>query len=208
VVGRDEIRVVLFDVGGVLTVDPWQTLVLTPARGIADRLGLDRVRAAEVAERLWDHHAKQPDADESDYWREFGDALGVSIPEGLVGSIERELLRVNPEATKLLTTLASRGTRIGAVSDNTAFWYERQARVVGLDQAADRTLLFLSFQLGVAKKDVPGLFEIAADTVPPGNTLVLEDRAENVARAGALGFKVIRYESTWESSLFAAVMER
>ncbi len=188
-------------------MDPWQTLVLTPGRGIADRLGLDRVRAAEVAERLWDRYATRSDADEFDYWREFGDALGAPIPEGLVGSVERELLYPNPEATKLLTALAARGIRVGAVSDNTAFWYERQARIAGLDRSADRALLFLSFQLGVTKDDVPGLFEIAADAVPSASALVVDDRVENVARARALGFHAIRYPPNWKHSLSAAVME-
>ena len=33
---------VLIDLGGVLTVDPWESLVLTPRTGLADRLHLDR----------------------------------------------------------------------------------------------------------------------------------------------------------------------
>jgi FMN phosphatase YigB (HAD superfamily) len=204
-VERKEIRAVLFDLGGVLTPDPWQALVLTPGSGIADRLGISRGRAAIAAERLWNEYVVRADANEGDYWREFGDLVGASIPRGLVSSVERELLRPNPEASDVLHSLVDAELRVGVVSDNTTFWYDKQARITGLDRVADPDLLFLSFRFGVTKEAVPGLLEIAATSVAPNATLVVDDRTDHVDRARELRFHAVRYSPDWSDSLSAAV---
>lgn len=202
---RAQIGTVLFDLGGVLTPDPWQTLVLTPGRGLADRLGIDRGRAAAAAQRLWNRYVVQAHADEREYWRELGDAIGMSIPDRLVSALDSELLRPNREADALLASLAERHVRVGVVSDNTTFWYEKQARLIGLDRFVDSSLLFLSFRLGVTKGDVPGLFEIAAASVDPDVALVVDDREECVRRARMLGFEARHYSLEWNRSLAEAI---
>lgn len=50
--GNSEIQIkcILFDIGGVLTSDIWETLLLTPVSGLADRLGLNRQIVQQAAD--------------------------------------------------------------------------------------------------------------------------------------------------------------
>ncbi|MFE2973842.1 hypothetical protein [Streptomyces sp. NPDC059258] len=50
--------VVFFDIGGVLFCDPWETLLLTRGRGIADRLEVPRAVAKSAGAELWNGYAR------------------------------------------------------------------------------------------------------------------------------------------------------
>lgn len=182
----------MLDVGGVLFGDPWETLLLTPGAGLADRLGLDREETARAGKALWPRYAHWARS-AGEYWAELGERLGVAIPPGLVAELESALLRPNPDAAALLRLAAARYRRIGLVSDNTAFWYPWQAAELRLDDVLDPGLVFLSYLRGVSKSDRPGLYEAVADHVRPRRTLVIDDRGHNLERARALGFRTARY---------------
>lgn len=182
----------MLDVGGVLFGDPWETLLLTPGAGLADRLGVDRRTADRAGRALWPRFAYWARPAE-EYWAELGGLLGVTVPAGLVAELETLLLRPNPDAAALLRLAAERYERIGLISDNTAFWYPWQAAELRLDDVLDPGLVFLSYLRGVGKSDRPGLYAAASDRVRPRRTLVIDDRARNLERAGALGFRTAHY---------------
>jgi len=182
----------MLDVGGVLFGDPWETLLLTPGAGLADRLGIDRLVADRAGKYLWPRYAHRTRPAE-EYWTELGALLGTPIPIGLVAELETTLLRPNPDAAALLRLAAARYERIGLISDNTAFWYPWQAAELRLDDVLDPGLVYLSYLHGVSKSDRPGLYAVAADRVRPRRTLVIDDRAHNLERARALGFRTSQY---------------
>lgn len=182
----------MLDVGGVLYGDPWETLLLTPGAGLADRLGLDPVAVHRAGTVLWPRYARSI-RPAGEYWAELGERLGVRIPPGLVAELEETLLRPSPHAAELLRHAAARYDRIGLISDNTAFWYPWQAAELRLDDILDPGLVFLSYLRGTAKADRPGLYGIAACHVEPHRTVVIDDRAHNLRRAAELGFHTVRY---------------
>ncbi|MCA1707687.1 MAG: hypothetical protein LC808_32220 [Actinobacteria bacterium] len=201
----DRIENVLFDLGGVLTSDPWESFLLTPARGIADLLGLDRAQVEAEGRALWDEYCVRESA-EDEYWRDLERRLGVSIPTTVRLEVESTLLIVNPWASEILATLYNSAFRIGVASDNTSFWFPRQEDLLGLDKYVSPDITFLSYRHGVRKNaSGGGLFEIAASRVDPRKTLMVEDRRHNIGRAKDYGFWTV--ECTLETELDEFVAE-
>ncbi|MFM9443405.1 HAD family hydrolase [Streptomyces acidiscabies] len=182
---------VLFDLGDVLFCDPWETLLLTEHAGLADRLGLDRDRVAEAGRKLW-HRFSLTESDEQDYWKALSRRLRQPVSPFLIRELEETLLVANPAAETLLT--AAGDQRVGIISNNTTFWYAKQAARLRLDKWIDPALVFLSCREGVSKGTPgEGLFERAARRLDPATTLVVEDRPRNLSRAGAAGFRTVAY---------------
>ncbi|HEV2376348.1 MAG TPA: hypothetical protein VGS19_29780 [Streptosporangiaceae bacterium] len=193
-----EIRTVLFDLGGVLTCDPWQAILLTPRLGVADRLGLDHASVEIVGEQLWAHYSLVPD-EEQQYWSDFRRETGREVPAGLVREAELETLHANPAARQAVQLVGQGGARWGFISDNTAFWFRKQMNLLGLG-GRRAELDFLSFNEGASKAGTsPSLFEIAAARVTPGRTLVIDDQPLNVTRAHGLGFQAAVYSMAGNS---------
>ncbi|MFJ9040198.1 HAD family hydrolase [Streptomyces sp. NPDC102406] len=185
--------VILFDLGGVLFCDPWETLLLTPGQGLADRLGVPRREAEAVGEQLWDSFSVAP-AEESDYWEQCAAGLGVPLPAELIRQVERDLLAPSPWAQDLIESAAATGADLGIASNNTSFWYARQATALDLDKWIDPALVYVSHDLGVTK-GTPGrgLLDIAAEALAGRRTGLVEDREANLRRAAALGLRPLPY---------------
>jgi FMN phosphatase YigB (HAD superfamily) len=183
---------ILFDIGNVLTTDPWESLLLTPGIGIADRLGIPREAAEAAGRTVWPRFSTDPQAREAEYWAAVEAELGVRIPLELVTYAEPDLLVANPAAVPVLRSLAGAGVRIGIISNNTAFWYPKQAALLDLSTLVDPDLVFVSHLSGVDKVD--GLFDVAAAAVEPASTVIVDDRDSNIPRARSAGFgAVIQY---------------
>ncbi|WP_066375155.1 hypothetical protein [Herbidospora mongoliensis] len=198
---------VLFDVGGVLTVDPWQALWLTPGDGIADRLGLDHDQVDRVGEDLWPQYSLRA-REEADYWRDFGAALGRDIPADVVTAAEGSTLRTDPAASRVVSLLVSRQISVGFISDNTSFWFPKQMSLLGEVVRTWPTHRYLSYLLGVSKQSTgTGLYEIAARSLDPSRTLVVDDRAHNIDRAASAGFQTRFYTLGGDSRLLDAIAE-
>lgn len=181
------IRAVLIDLGGVLTVDPWETLLLTPGEGMADRLALSRDRVAHAGAVLWERHCRTPTT-EHEYWSQFALLTDATIPPSTVVDVERRLLVATPDAHRIVTALRRSRRPWGLITNNTAFWYDKQLALLGID-ADEPRWQFTSFDSGVAKgDDGTGLFEVAAAEVDSTGVLVIDDRESNIARAVSCGF--------------------
>ncbi|MEV3858305.1 hypothetical protein AB0J38_28815 [Streptomyces sp. NPDC050095] len=185
--------VILFDLGGVLFCDPWETLLLTPGRGIADRLGIPRAAAEAAGGKLWRRYSVTP-AREADYWAELAAELGTELPAGIVRDAGHELLRPSPWAQRLLGAAAATGAALGIASNNTSFWYARQFARLGLSEWIDPALVYVSQDLGVTK-GTPGrgLLDIAAEDLTGRRVALVEDRESNLRRAAALGLRAVPY---------------
>lgn len=191
--------VMLLDVGGVLTPDPWQTLLLTPGDGIADRLGADRTEFEEAATRLWPEFSLE-ERSEVDWWLELSRAVEIEITADLVKEVEDRLLQPIAGAAELISE-ARRICDVGVVSDNTWFWYRKQSDLLGLDRLTMQPLRFLSFERGVSKETFPvGLFEVASESLTGRQVVVVDDRDVNCQRAEAAGLIAIRIDPLSKAS--------
>jgi beta-phosphoglucomutase-like phosphatase (HAD superfamily) len=181
----------LLDLGGVLTVDPWESLVLTPRRGIADRLDLDRALVERVGSDLWQIHARSVTSEEM-YWQQFAQRVSAYISPALLAEAERELLVTTPDALRMVECLRAGGRPWGLITNNTAFWYPKQLALLGMTHSEPQWQ-FTSFAAGTVKDDTPGLFDLAARTVDPAGTIIIDDRLHNVERARVCGFQATMY---------------
>ena len=181
---------VLFDLGGVLFPDPWETLLLTPEVGIADQLGMDQERARRAGAEIWPAHATTR-TDEAAYWSDFARLTGTKVPADLLTTTRQALMHPNPDARLLLDGAVMVGADVGIISDNTSFWFAMQASALRLSSYADEKLTFLSFEIGVRKAN--GLYDVAAQRVGSARTLVVDDRPHNLERAERAGFSSSRY---------------
>ncbi|MER5885325.1 hypothetical protein ABT160_15965 [Streptomyces sp. NPDC001941] len=198
--------VILFDLGGVLFCDPWETLLLTPGRGLADRLGVPRADAAAAGTLLWPEYSVTR-RQEADYWAELSKELGTALPAPLVEEVERELLRPSPWAPRLLATAAATGAVLGIASNNTSFWYAKQFARLGLGEWIDPGLVFVSQDLGVGKGDPGrGLLEIAAEALTGRRTALVEDREPNLRRAASLGLAALPYAYEHDRDRFPGLL--
>jgi len=188
-------RIVLFDLGGVLVPDFWETLWLTPGAGLADRLGVSRYDARRIGRMLWPHFDRT-DRDELDYWEAFGCALGHPLPMALVREAEAALIRPHPQAASALGAARAAGAAIGIVSNNTAFWCPKQLALLPAE-AFDPDLTFLSHRAAATKtKGHPDLYAIALERIAKrglaaGAVVMVDDRADNVIFARGLGMHAV-----------------
>jgi len=184
---------ILFDIGGVLTPDPWETILLTPHTGAAALLGVPANAAQTAGESLWAPVVCDPDALEGDWWRALSAVLGLPpIPRAWWEQVTARLLVPAPGATALLRAAHGAGVRIGIVSNNTAFWYPRQVQALSLGAVTDPGQISLSHADRVDKGH--GLFDVAvarlsAAGLEPGRALMVEDRAGGAALARAAGLR-------------------
>lgn len=200
------ITTVLFDLGGVLTNDPWQALLLSPSIGVADQLGLDRQRVESAGERLWSSYSLRI-RHECEYWRDFAREVGVILPANLVRQVERDVLQSNERAGQAFQLLDSMNISWGYITDNTAFWLPKQIARLGGKTPATADLAYYSFQRQLSKESKPiGLFDVAARVLEPSVTLLVEDREANIVRAGSIGFQLLPY-SIYETTDLVEALE-
>jgi FMN phosphatase YigB (HAD superfamily) len=184
---------ILFDIGNVLFCDPWETLLLTPEKGLADLWGLDRSRVEKVARELWVEFSVR-ESEEAQYWNEIGSRLGLEVSLSDIESFEKELLLPNPDAETILKTAQRSKRPLGIASNNTSFWFAKQWKALSLGRYIDPALVFVSHSLGVEKSiHGHGLLEYAAEHLSVNSSILVDDRRENLTRAKSLGFKTVWY---------------
>lgn len=198
------INTVLFDLGGVLSVDPMQT-ILFHERGICARLNIDPSLVERNLSWIWDKYSVLPYATAEDFWKELSSLINTSIDSALVDKVALDVLTIDPEAKSVFSELHNQQIQIGIISNNTAFFYPMQIRALDLDKFINSELVFLSHQAGMTKET--GLFEIAVAKVVPANTLVVDDREGNIERAKMLGFHGLVYSMNSRASLKLTVRQ-
>ena len=186
------IKTVIFDVGGVLARDVWEAVWLTPEVGLADRLGVSPRAAMSAGVKIYGRFSRGRFS-ETAYWAEFSKEIGRDIPRPMIREAEAATLTVNPHARAVLRMLRAKGIKIGIASNNTAFWFPKQAAQVKLSRYADPDLIFASHLQGREKGDEKGLLELVARKVNPATTLFIDDRQGNLERAKRLGFYTLSY---------------
>jgi epoxide hydrolase-like predicted phosphatase len=179
------IEAVVFDMGGVLTVDPFEA-----CRDYATEMGLpletfvDQFRGPEFAE------VETGDRSVRDYLkfacRDVEERLGVRVDIRRLAACLAAGQRVRPEMIALVEDLVGSGVKVGVLTNNAkearAWW---ASGVLPIDSFA---AIVDSSEVGLRKPD-PAIFALTAESIGhrPDQLLYFDDAEENVAGATASG---------------------
>ncbi|WP_221088820.1 HAD family hydrolase [Deinococcus aquaedulcis] len=144
----------------------------------------------------WDLRSQaQEDAFWADYGTELTGRLGLSpeaAPQLMAAYPYEVYMKPVPHAREVLLELRARGLKVGVLS-NTLPSIDRTLKAVGLDDLVD--VAVATCVVGVHKPDA-GAYLHAAEAlgVEPAEVLFVDDKAENVEAARALGMQAVQID--------------
>ena len=198
-----QIKTVLFDIGGVLTPDPYETILLHEEHGLGHDLNLTKEELSKKLSVVWEKYATTENTSETEFWDEVNQTIGTKLREEDIVTVRRKVIIPNSETNTVFSFLTDKGIRLGIISNNTSFFYELQASMLPIKKYIDANLIFLSQEEHCRKSD--GLFEVAAEALDPKSTFVIDDRFSNVEYAKKLGFDGEVYSMEDGDSLLSLV---
>ncbi|TAM65267.1 MAG: HAD family phosphatase [Mycobacterium sp.] len=182
---RGPIKAVVFDMGGVLTVDPFQA-----CRDYAVELGIpadtfvDHLRGPKFAE------VETGDCSIRDFLkfvcRDVEVRLGTRVDIHRLGACLAAGQQVRPEMVALVHDLVRGGVKVGVLTNNAkearSWWTSGVLPIESFAAIVD------SSEVGMRKPD-PAIFALTAERIGcrPDGLLYFDDSAENVAGAVASG---------------------
>ncbi len=184
-VGDGRLSGVVFDMGGVLTVDPYE-----PLREYAATLGVpgdtfvDQLRGAQFAA------VETGDSTMRDYLKfactDVQSRFNVRVDIRHLADALAAGQQVRPEMVQLVADLVGRGVKVGLLTNNV-----REARTwwnSGVLPVESFAAVVDSSEVGVRKPD-PRVFEVTAERLGcrPEELLFFDDTPDNVAGAAAAG---------------------
>ena len=180
-------RLLLFDLGGVLVdYDPIGPLTeLLPHRD--DHRDIVRRWGSRRELRRLETGQCPPTEFATAVIAEFGLRLSA---EEFLANFARWDRGPPPGAIELLRSLRS-GFRLACLSNNNEIHWRRLRTVFAVDREFDAT--YLSHEMGVMKPDRRAYERVLAhERVAPHDTVFIDDNADNVAAAHALGIEAYR----------------
>ncbi|MFC5847907.1 HAD family hydrolase [Deinococcus petrolearius] len=192
------LRAVLFDRDDTLAwTDP--SVYREAALWTAERFGLDARAVGGALRAQWEERASgwwhlRSEEDEAQFWTDYGlelvERMGLppsAAPDLMAAFPYERYMKPAPGARAVLSELRARGLKIGVLS-NTLPSIGRTLSAVGLDDLVDVALATCT--LGVHKPEARAfLLAAGALGVAPGEVLFIDDRAENVEGARAVGMR-------------------
>jgi putative hydrolase of the HAD superfamily len=194
---------VMFDYGGVVS----QPLSAEDLASLAAAAGVT-VPALQRAYWRWRRAYDLAELDASGYWRQVGRGLGRGFSEAKISELIRldsaSWLRLQAGTVALIEDLAAAGRPLALLSNAPG---ELAEAIGGLPVSAYFGHLLFSCQLKLAKPD-PECYNRALARLGASaeDVIFIDDRAENVAAAAALGLRSVHFTSPDEAR--AAVAER
>ena len=182
------VKAFLFDCGGVLLRDKDESAYSL----WESRLGLT---PGELRQRLWAGEAwslaERGQLSEEAFWQRVGSELGLVESEE-IASLAQDLWgswRVDCDVLALIDVLRKR-FRVAMLSNATDVLEEKLASHYGVADRFDP--IINSARLGIAKPD-PEVYKMTLQELDlrPKQVVFVDDRADNVAAAAALGMHVI-----------------
>ncbi len=190
------LRAVLFDRDDTIAYTD-SSVYGEAARWAARRFGLETDAVQRALTRQWHERAftwwdLRTPQDEAHFWNTYGeelmDRLGLRREDGaeFLGTYPYErYMKPVPEAREVLGTLRARGLKIGVLS-NTLPSIDRTLQALGLADLVD--VAVATCALGIHKPEAGAYLHAAHELgVRPAEVLFVDDRAENVEAARALG---------------------
>jgi putative hydrolase of the HAD superfamily len=193
----------MFDYGGVVSQppSPEELASLAGAAGVS-------VAALQGVYWEWRRAYDLAELDASGYWRQVGRSLGHGFSEAEISELIRldsaSWLRLQAGTVALIEDLAAAGLPLALLSNAPG---ELAEAISALPVAAYFGHLLFSCQLKLAKPD-PKCYNRALARLGASaeEVIFIDDRAENVAAAAALGLHSVHFTSPDEAR--AAVAER
>ena len=193
----------MFDYGGVVSQppSPQELASLAGAAGVS-------VAALQGVYWEWRRAYDLAELDASGYWRQVGRSLGRGFSEAEISELIRldsaSWLRLQAGTVALIEDLGAAGLPLALLSNAPG---ELAEAISALPVAAYFGHLLFSCQLKLAKPD-PECYNraLARLGASAGDVIFIDDRAENVAAAAALGLRSVHFTSPGEAR--AAVTER
>ncbi len=191
-----QVSAVVFDMGGVLTVDPFD-----PCRAYADELGVpteafvDQLRGPAFAE------VETGERSVRDFLKfacgDVADRYGVAVDIHRLADCLAAGQKVRPEMVELVEKLVAGGVMVGVLTNNAkearSWW---NSGVLPVDKFA---AVVDSSEIGIRKPD-PKIFALTAERMNcrPGQLLYFDDLEENVIGATAAGLKAVLFTNPGE----------
>jgi FMN phosphatase YigB (HAD superfamily) len=195
-------KTLILDVGGVLAFDVWEHLLLDKNEGIASTYNLDEQKTIQAGSVLWEQFAYQSSSDwrqlEIDYWTQFNNLLGSTIPIGEILQLTDKFIKPVEGMAGLLEALVSQNIDLAICSNNTEFWFERQSQKLGLAKYVSPERIILSCRIGASKSSsLFEMFEKAVSSlgVSKSECVFIDDRVESISRAIEYGLPSILFPS-------------
>jgi putative hydrolase of the HAD superfamily len=175
------IKVILFDVGGVLSRD----MIATKLRDLARKYRVEEERLLGPGLQLR-VKADLGQMSDGDYWRQALDQVGV---RATVGDLEiGTYLTLVPGTLELARRLKNRGHRIGILSNDSRDLAAARREKFGFDDLFEP--IFISGEIGMVKPRA-GIYDHAVQwlQVRPEEVLFIDNRQDNVDGALARGLR-------------------
>jgi putative hydrolase of the HAD superfamily len=184
------IRVLLFDYGGVLAEEGFREGLFSIAR----QQGLEPDAFYKVAqEGVYDTGFVSGRGTEADFWRYMRDRF---LLQGNDTSLTSEILQrfvLRQRMIDLVRSLRKRGYLVGILSDQTV-WLDQLDQNDRFYREFDR--LYISYRLGKGKRDSSLFDDVAADLgLSPDKLVFIDDNQGNVNRARSRGINGIVFTS-------------
>lgn len=202
------IKAIIFDVGGVLAYDVWEHLFIE-LDGIVALYKLNNDMVHKIGAKLWNEFAYQnTDIDngwqklEINYWQRFVEESHLELPIDKFIQLTDKFIKPIVGMPKLLERLKAKKIDLAICSNNTEFWFERQRRILGLDNYFETEKIILSSRVGVSKSSANSeMFQavVAALNTEKQNCVFIDDRDENISKALEYGITGILFPSHSES---------
>jgi len=199
-------QALVFDIGGVLTQDIWENLLLDEKKGVAAILKLDRQRVCKVAQRLWDKFAHRSTDEthdwkelELEYWNLFIEEFQLECSADYFISLTEEFVQPITGMIELLEDLKSRSNvQLAICSNNTEFWFQRQMERLHLHRFFHPNNIILSSRIGISKSSSSfQMFKAVVNAleIDRNNCIFIDDRQNSVLQAVAFGMVGILFPS-------------
>lgn len=201
------IKAAVFDLGGVLIQDLWENLLLNEKRGIVARYHLNRNRVEDAGKLLWEEFAHIAANEErgwqtleKQYWNKFIQYFREELPANISPEVFIEMTDgfIEPVEgmTSIIEKLKSKGLGLAICSNNSEFWFRRQANKLDLYRFFSPGKIILSCRIGVSKLS-PNceMFRAVTDALglDDASCLFIDDNRINIERARQCGIKGVLF---------------
>jgi len=188
----NRIRLVLFDIGGVII--NWQDSWLY--QKVAQKFGIDEIKLSKKCENEISRlHAGK--INEEQFWKIIGNKVSshqlMTIDRSLFYDIYKEEIRSNHEVLSLAKEIKKHGIKIGVLSNLESITTSVLNELKILN---DFEFQFLSHKIGFAKPD-KRIFQYVIRNIPfkINEFIFIDDKPTNVTAAKSLGINAIQYSN-------------